>query len=62
MVNKLKEKLLTGKMISEIDHMALSGILSTQLLHHLFIDRKNIDFKKDDLRNLKVIHEHNLKS
>ncbi|HPE56769.1 MAG TPA: asparagine synthase (glutamine-hydrolyzing) [Bacteroidales bacterium] len=62
MVNKLKEKLLTGKMISEIDHMALAGILSTQLLHHLFIDRKNIDFKKDDIRNLKVIHEHNLKS
>ena len=56
-VGKLKEKLIAGKMISEIDHMALAGILSTQLIHHLFVEKKDSDFKKNDLQNLKVIDE-----
>ncbi len=56
-VSKLKDKLKGGKMISEIDHMALAGILSTQLVHHLFIKGQREAFRKNDLQNLKVVDE-----
>jgi asparagine synthase (glutamine-hydrolysing) len=55
LVSKLKEKIKTGKMVSEIDNMALAGILSTQLIHHLFIKGQAGELKKNDLQNLKVI-------
>ncbi len=57
-VNKLLDKLKTGKNVSEIDNMALAGILSTQLIHHLFIDKplKTNDYL--DLSNLKIIRDN----
>ena len=36
-VNRLKRKCTAGGPVSEFDNMALVGILSTQLLHHLFV-------------------------
>ncbi|MCB2219260.1 MAG: asparagine synthase (glutamine-hydrolyzing) [Bacteroidetes bacterium] len=57
LVSKLKEKIKSGKMVSEIDNMALAGILSTQLIHHLFIQGKAGGLKKNDLHNLKVIQK-----
>jgi asparagine synthase (glutamine-hydrolysing) len=41
-VNQLKAKMEQNKQISEVDNMAITAILSTQILHHLFVD-KNID-------------------
>ncbi len=38
-VQQLISRLDEGKPIGETDDMALAGLLSTQLLHHLFIDR-----------------------
>ncbi|MCB0806747.1 MAG: asparagine synthase (glutamine-hydrolyzing) [Bacteroidales bacterium] len=56
-VNKLIQKMENGKMISEIDQMALSGILSTQLLHYLFICGNPPPDIKKDLRKPKVLHQ-----
>jgi asparagine synthase (glutamine-hydrolysing) len=42
LVEQLVKKVRTGRQVSESDDMALAGILSTQLLHHRFID----DFPK----------------
>ena len=38
-VNQLIRKMELNKQISEIDNMALIGILSTQILHELFVER-----------------------
>jgi asparagine synthase (glutamine-hydrolysing) len=37
-VNRLARKCQTGARVSEGDDMALVGVLSTQLLHHLFVE------------------------
>ena len=41
-VSGLVNKIERGLPISETDDMALAGILSTQLLHHLFIDNRRL--------------------
>lgn len=43
-VGQLRAKLEQGKPLGETDDMALSGIISTQLLHHQFVD----GFRKSD--------------
>jgi len=56
-VGKLKEKFKTGNNISEVDNMALAGILSTQLIHSMFIEKSNNISEKDKLSNLVVIRD-----
>jgi asparagine synthase (glutamine-hydrolysing) len=56
-VAKLIAKIKTGKNISEVDNMALAGILSTQLLHTLFIKRTPGITGGVELANLKIIRE-----
>ncbi|MCD4732465.1 MAG: hypothetical protein K8R74_17820, partial [Bacteroidales bacterium] len=56
-IGKLKEKFKSGNNISEVDNMALAGILSTQLIHSMFIQKSNSESKKVELSNLKVIRE-----
>ena len=38
MVNQLVQKIQAGRPVGEADDMALVGILSTQLVHHHFIE------------------------
>jgi len=38
-VQSLKKKMYSNKQVSEIDNMALTGILSTQILYDMFINR-----------------------
>ena len=38
-VNQLLKKMELNKQVSEIDNMAITAILSTQILHDLFINR-----------------------
>ena len=38
-VKQLIDKLKTNKQVSEMDHMALTAIISTQLLHDIFVKR-----------------------
>jgi asparagine synthase (glutamine-hydrolysing) len=56
-VGKLKEKFKSGNNISEVDNMALAGILSTQLVHSMFIKKSSFQSEKAELANLMVIRE-----
>ena len=57
MVGKLKEKFKTGKNIYEVDNMALAGILSTQLIYSMFIQKSSFQSEKAELANLMVIRD-----
>jgi len=57
-VNKLLDKLKTGKNVSEIDNMALAGIISTQLIHHLFIEKPLKSKDYTELSNLRIIRDN----
>ena len=48
-VNQLMTKMETKNQVSEIDNMALTAILSTQILHDLFINRSMPALTKKDL-------------
>jgi asparagine synthase (glutamine-hydrolysing) len=56
-VHKLLEKYRNGSTISEIDNMALTGILSTQLMNLFFIRKNGFDSSESNLANLKIIHD-----
>ena len=55
-VTKLQEKMRSGQNSSEMDNMALTGIISTQLLYDLFIANKR-DLPGKEPRNCKIIHD-----
>ncbi|MEO6133644.1 MAG: asparagine synthase (glutamine-hydrolyzing) [Ginsengibacter sp.] len=55
-VKMLVDKIKNNKNVSEIDQMALAGILSTQLLHKMFIEQA-ITPILDNLKNLKIVVE-----
>lgn len=48
----LKQKMQQNGKVSEIDNMALTGILSTQLIHDLFIKKSIPKLKETELINL----------
>jgi hypothetical protein len=52
----LKRKIENQNNVSEIDQMALAGIISTQLLYNLFISGKHPQLEVQ-LPNLKVVRE-----
>jgi asparagine synthase (glutamine-hydrolysing) len=52
-VTRLVQKIERGLPISETDDMALAGILSTQLIHHLFIDNYQLPTANPAQNNLK---------
>ncbi len=55
-VKLLLKKMNSNKQVSEIDNMALTGILSTQILYDLYINRNIDKLSKEDLVELdKVI-------
>lgn len=56
-VSKLVEKYRNGSTISEIDNMALAGILSTQLVNLQFIERNEFNSGESNLANLRIIRE-----
>lgn len=55
-VNSLVNKILQNKNISEVDQMAIAGILSTQLLYKMFV-KDPITSEMNNLGNLKIITE-----
>jgi asparagine synthase (glutamine-hydrolysing) len=48
-VNQLLKKMKLNKQVSEIDNMAITGILSTQILYDLFINRSMPQLKESEL-------------
>lgn len=55
-VTKLQEKMSSGQNSSEMDNMALTGIISTQLLYDLFIANKR-DLPGKEPYNCRIIHD-----
>ena len=60
-VKSLIAKIKTQKNISEVDQMAIAGILSTQLLYQMFI-KEPITPDIDNLANFKIVLESDLVS
>jgi len=48
-VNSLVQKMNSNKQISEVDNMALTAILSTQILHDLYVDKNINELSEEDL-------------
>jgi asparagine synthase (glutamine-hydrolyzing) len=57
-VMMLIDKLKAGTQVSEIDHMALTGILSTQLLHSFFVEKSTAPLMERDRITLDKIIIH----
>jgi len=56
-VQQLVDKFETGASHSEIDNMAITGIISTQLLHQQFIKTQAKKYPDGYLQNFKIIRE-----
>jgi asparagine synthase (glutamine-hydrolysing) len=60
MVKKLINKISTGNdMVTEMENMALSGIISTQLIYHQYILRDSFRPSIPQLTNCRILHEEN---
>ena len=58
-VRKLLEKLSKGEMATEMENMALSGMISSQIIYHQYILKDNFRPSAPPLDNCRVIYEHN---
>jgi asparagine synthase (glutamine-hydrolysing) len=58
-VQKLLDKISKGQMVTEMENMALSGIISSQLIYHQYILRDNFRPSIPQLHNCRIIHEQN---
>ena len=53
-VTQLYRRMRSKNNVSEMDNMALSGILSMQILHHLFVDKCYPPLASDDLLDCEI--------
>ena len=58
-VQKLITKISSGDLVTEMENMALSGIISTQLLVHQYILKDNFRPQVSRLINCRIVHEQN---
>jgi asparagine synthase (glutamine-hydrolysing) len=58
-VRKLIDKISSDKLVTEMENMALAGIISSQLLYHQYILKDNFRPKVSQLNNCRVFHEQN---
>ncbi|MBN1789451.1 MAG: asparagine synthase (glutamine-hydrolyzing) [Bacteroidales bacterium] len=58
-VQKLMDKITSGTLVTEIDNMALSGILSTQILYHQYISKDGFRPNALSLENCRIVCEEN---
>jgi asparagine synthase (glutamine-hydrolysing) len=58
-VQKLLKKISSGDMVTEMENMALAGIISSQLLYHQYILKDNFRPSIGTLSNCRIIHEQN---
>jgi asparagine synthase (glutamine-hydrolysing) len=56
-VSALITKMEKTGLVSEIDNMVLTSVISTHLLYNQFIENNNKEFQTVELRNLKIIEE-----
>jgi asparagine synthase (glutamine-hydrolysing) len=60
-VQKLSGKIKENQLATEVENMALAGILSTQLLYHQYITGKRYRPEIPELRNLRTMIDQTLK-
>jgi asparagine synthase (glutamine-hydrolysing) len=58
-VQKLQNKISSGSLVTEMENMALSGIISSQLIYHQYILKDNFRPSILPLNNCKVTYEKN---
>lgn len=58
-VQKLINKISLGEMVTEMENMALAGIISTQLIYHQYILKDNFRPSVSQLNNCRIIREKN---
>ncbi len=54
MVHKLSEKIKNNQQATDIENMALTGILSTQLIYYQYITRKKFRPQAGELKNCRT--------
>jgi asparagine synthase (glutamine-hydrolysing) len=59
MVQKLQKKVSAGVLVTEMENMALCGIISSQLIYHQYILKDNFRPPVRQLNNCRIIHEKN---
>ena len=57
-VSALLSKIDKTGIASEVDNMVLTAVISTHLLHYQFIENNNEEFRRSELKNLKIIEDH----
>ena len=58
-VQKLLTKISEGALVTEIENMSISGIISSQLIYHQYILKDSFRPNASILKNCQVIHEPN---
>jgi asparagine synthase (glutamine-hydrolysing) len=58
-VQKLLDKISKGQMVTEMENMALSGIISSQLIFHQYILKDSFRPSIPQLHNCRIIYEQN---
>jgi asparagine synthase (glutamine-hydrolysing) len=58
-VQKLFNKISKGELVTEMENMALSGIISSQIIYHQYILKDNFRPTLPQLSNCRIIHEQN---
>jgi asparagine synthase (glutamine-hydrolysing) len=58
-VQKLLGKISTGELVTEMDNMALAGLISTQLIYHQYILKDGFRPALKELTNTRIIYEQN---
>ncbi len=58
-VQKLLKRISSGTMVTEMENMALAGIISSQIIYHQYILKDNFRPSVSTLKNCQIIHEKN---
>jgi asparagine synthase (glutamine-hydrolysing) len=58
-VQRLLAKISNGELVTEMENMALSGIISSQIIYHQYILKDHFRPQSPVLTNCRVIHEQN---
>jgi asparagine synthase (glutamine-hydrolysing) len=58
-LQKLLKKISTGELVTEMENMALAGIISTQLIYHQYVLKDNFRPSIPQLINCRIIQEQN---
>jgi hypothetical protein len=59
LVQKLLKKISNADLVTEMENMALAGVISSQLIYHQYILKDNFRPSIRQLNNCRIVHEQN---